>query len=229
MHATICNTKRGHKNANIIRHRIAAPVGILKDNVAVTSLEQTLVDCAISFPLGISLAIADSALHLGLTTKTKLSNYSENKNCKRGICKAKKVIKLADPRPDNGGESYVRAVMIECGLPMPELQAPVENPDKPGHMYYVDFMFTRPDGAKVAMELDGMEKYENPQMTHGANMSEVMRKERRREALITSHGLQIVRFSYKEAIDPKILLPRLALYGITPKPKRGRPNKHRIG
>lgn len=225
MHVVISNTRRGKKSAEIIRHRIANPIGIPKDNVTVTSLEQTIVDCVINFPLLVSLPIADSALHLGLTNKARLINYLENRGSSRGVRIARHVIELADPRPDNGGESQVRAVIIECGLPSPDLQVPVEDLSRPGHMYYVDFMFERADGVKIAMELDGREKYESPEMTKGQGMGEVMRRERRREALLTSHGLQVVRFSYWEAIDLEILLPRLALYGIKPEKTNGKAGK----
>lgn len=204
------------KGTQIVQHRSINPTGFCKDGANITSVEQTVADCAATLPLVHSLAITDSALHLGLTNKSRLNSYLESALNRRGVRIAKRVVQLADARPDNGGESYVRAVMLNCELPMPDLQVAVENPLQPGRYYYVDFMFTRNDGAKIAVELDGKEKYENPDMTNGLGFSGVIRKERRREALITSHGLQVLRLSFSEASNPEVLLKRLAMYGIEP-------------
>lgn len=209
--------KRLRENPGLVQHRTSNLASLVKDGVSVTTIEQTVIDCAASLDLVYSLAIADSALHLGLTNKMRLETYLDSTPKRRGIRLAKRVIKLADPRPDNGGESYVRAVMLDEGLPTPDLQVPVENPDKPGHYYYVDFMFTRADGVKIAVELDGREKYENPEMTKGQSMSSVLREERRRESLLTSHAVQVVRFSFAEASNPAVLLRKLNYYGIAPK------------
>lgn len=221
LHVITQNNKSIRIHDELIQHRAEWPSGIEKDGALITSVEQTVIDCAAYLPLEHSLAIADSALHLSLTNKARLNSYLESRINKRGARVAKKVIELADPRPDNGGESQVRAVMLQCGFPMPDLQVPVVNPDNPTNRYLVDFMFTRPDGVKVAVELDGKAKYEDEEMTKGQSFTDVLRKERRREALITSSGLRVVRFSYSEGINPDILKRKLALYGIEPVKRRG--------
>lgn len=201
-------------------HKSSYSTRQLKDGIAINSVEQTVVDCAAEYPFQLALPIADSALHQGLTDKKRLTAYLQSRTNKRGIRKATRIIAIADPRPDNGGESRIRALMLELGLPEPELQAQIPNPERPGHYYYVDFLFTRPDGVKVAMELDGLEKYRNISMTGGKDTLHVMMAERQREAAITSHGIQMVRFGYNQALDSRFLLRRLALYGIAPQPKK---------
>lgn len=197
-------------------HRSSDYIGQLKDEVLVTSVDQTVVDCASQYPFCQALPIADSALHLGLTSKDRLNACLVDRKNRRGTRKALRVLELADSRPDNGGESYIRALMIENNLPKPELQAPIRNPEKPNHFYYADFLFTREDGVQVDMELDGMGKYTDENMTGGKKRLDVLMAERQREASITSWGIQVVRFGYKQARNPRILLNRLGLYGIEP-------------
>lgn len=190
-------------------HASKACASIKINGARVTPVEQTVVDCAAQYTFQQALPIADSALHQGLTDKLRLMACLNNRTNRRGVRRAKRVIRLSDPRPDNGGESSVRALMLELNLPVPELQVPISNPEKPGHFYYVDYLFTRPDGVRVAMELDGKGKYQRDALN-------AMMEERQREAAITSHGIRVVRFSYGQATNQSILLSRLANYGIEP-------------
>lgn len=200
------------------QHKVKNSIGLTRDGARVTSLEQTVVDCACQYDFKLALPIADSALHQGLTTKERLTNCLENRTNRRGVRKARRIIEYADHRADNGGESIVRAIMIENNLPKPELQAPIENPDRPGHFYYADFLFTRKDGVKVAFELDGKEKYTSKEMLGSKSSIDAMMAERQREAAITSQGIRVARLGFKDASNPSILLHKLAQYGVVPEP-----------
>lgn len=216
LHYFLGREKHGSELHGVKCHRSAQISCINKNGANITPIEQTVIDCAAEFPFELALPIADSALHQGLTDKAHLERYLENRINRRGVRRAQRVVETADERPDNGGESRVRALMIELGLPLPELQVPVPNPEKPGHYYYVDYMFTQQDGTKIAMELDGMDKYIDTSMTNGRSAVQVMMAERQREAAITSHGIKIVRFSYAQAMNPTVLLKRLRQYEIFP-------------
>lgn len=205
----------GRGTAHITCHRGEA-LGQQKNGALVTPIEQTVVDCAAYYPFRYALPIADSALHLGLTSTERLQSYLESRANKRGLRQARHVISLADARPDNGGESFVRAIMIENKLPLPDLQVPIEDPENPGHYFYADYLFERGDGTKIDMELDGKEKYLNGSMTNGRAAFDVMMAERHRESRITRYGIQVVRFDFKTARNPRALLQRLALYGVEP-------------
>lgn len=200
----------------LISHRVKDLVCVKRDGANVTALEQTVVDCACLYEFKQALPIADSALHQGLTTKERLNSFLEGRPSRRGVRKAKRVIWHADHRADNGGESYVRALIIENKLPTPVLQAPIENPDKPGHYYYADFLFTKENGAKVVLELDGTEKYTSAEMLGDKGTVDAFMAERQREAAITAHGIQVLRLGFKQASNPDVLLPKLAQYGIEP-------------
>lgn len=222
IHYITSRSNAGSGSDYLDHHRSEKLISVEKDGVALTSLEQTVVDCAANYPFQLALPIADSALHQGLTNKERLSNCLDMRINRRGVRQAKRVVEFVSPKPDNGGESRVRAIMHEEGLPEPELQARIPNPEKPGHYYYADFLFTRPSGTKVAMELDGMDKYLDKDMTNGRDSMQVIMAERQREANITSQGIQVVRFSYGQALNTKLLKSRLSHYGIVPKSKKRR-------
>lgn len=207
---------RNSRNKLLVQHRVDKPVGLKQNGACITSVEQTVIDCAALLSFQQALPIADSALHLGLTSKAYLNSYLEARSNKRGARKAKHVIDFAEHLAENGGESAVRAVMIESGLPLPELQVQIANPFNCGHYYYVDFMFTRSDGVKVAFELDGREKYQSASMLQGRSSIDAMMDERQREAAITSQGIRVVRLGFADATNPAALLRCLAQYGIYP-------------
>lgn len=197
----------------LVQHHLKVVNSSEVNSVCTSSIEQTVVDCAAEYSLQNSLPIVDSALHVSLTSKDRLRSYLNNRTCRRGVRQASFVIKYADGRPDSGGESAVRALMHELNLPEPELQAQIPNLEKPGHFYYADFLFTRADGTQVAMELDGQAKY-------GRDSLQTMMAERQREAAITALGIQVVRFSFAQAMNAQFLLRRLANYGIVPLNKK---------
>lgn len=216
-------TQQSGKNTTdkLLKHHHQSDFAALKKGtVQVTSIEQTIIDCAATNPFELALPIVDSALHQGATNSRRLAKCLARNAKRRGIRKARRAIKLADSRPDNGGESRVRAIMIECGLPMPELQAPIPNPEAPGHYYYADFLFTLQDHTKVAMELDGQAKYQAQSANAERSAIQAMMAERQREAAITAQGIRVVRFSYRDACNRKFLLKRLSHYGIVPNNNR---------
>lgn len=217
IHYTTAYSAGGGSAKHFKHHRAQTVDAVDVDGMRATSAAQTVVDCARTCKFGHALAIADSFLHKQLVTKEELEAYlAALKPGMRGIRHARRVVELSDPRPMNGGESQVRALMIELGLPLPELQARVPDPEKPWRSYYVDFMLTLADGTHVAFELDGLEKYENPQMTQGRDSTEVMRDERQREAAITAYGIKVIRMGFEQAMQPEFLLRRLAVYGVHP-------------
>lgn len=206
----------GGRSAKYFKHHRGSADRVSVDGIYVTSAARTVVDCAREYPFAYALAIADSFRHKGLVDDAALESELAAASGMRGIKAARSVVELSSPLPSNGGESQVRALMMELRLPIPELQAPVADLEQPGKKYYVDFMFTLEDGTKVAFELDGLQKYTDVEMTKGRYAVQVMRDERQREAAITAHGIRVVRMSFEQATDPEFLLRRLAVYGVVP-------------
>lgn len=197
-------------------HRAVRCESVRADGIRVTPVAQTVVDCARTYAFRNALAQADSALRLGLTTKPALAAHLEQCQNRRNVRRVQGLLTAADPRPENGGESVVRAIMMEQGLPMPELQYPIPNPEDPRRVYRADFVFDVRGEYLVDMELDGYDKYDDPAMTRGRTALKVHMEERQREAQITAYGIRVVRFGFWQAVNVDLLLRRLALYGVVP-------------
>ncbi|WP_448061325.1 hypothetical protein [Cellulomonas hominis] len=91
----------------------------------VTSLERTVVDCALTLAGGPALAIADSALYLGANRQALRRLLDERYGC-RGVVRARRVIERADARAESGVESLIRWTLAEVGLGDVELQVEVD-------------------------------------------------------------------------------------------------------
>lgn len=199
---------------HIARRYVRGDDPVLANDVRVTSLPRTLLDCMRSLEFREALAVADSALHLGLISHEDLLAYVlGGRRGMSGVERARSVAEMADPRPENGMESIARALMHELGFATPELQVPFVDPVNPRRTYYVDYCWTLPDGSLIIGELDGAEKYRNPLM-NGGSPTEKMRRERRRESRISIGRPAIVRFSPEEVRDVAYFNHLLETFGV---------------
>lgn len=213
-------TKRGNGNRSraALRHHRLMELGEVElvGDVRVSGCSQTVIDCSRAYPFGQALAIADSALRLAKTSREGLRELLRAQPGRRGNRSARRVVEVASPLSESGGESIVRALMLDLGLPEPELQASVPSVLHPGRVYRVDFLFKPASASPVAFELDGLAKYQVADMTGGRSAVEIMAAERQREAEITAGGIRVVRMGFHQASDPETLLHRLAAYGVVP-------------
>lgn len=182
--------------------------------IRVTPLKTTLLDCLCQANFSQGLAIADSALHWRLVDADGLREHVERSGFRRkGIRTARRVLRWMDGGSDNGGESMARAVMIELGFQLPELQVEVADPLTPGGMWRVDFCWRLPDGRVVIGELDGGGKY----LADGEGAAEAldhMRRERLRESRLNLTGAMVIRFSFEQAMDRAYMERLLANAGV---------------
>jgi hypothetical protein len=186
---------------------------VMADGVAVTSLERTVMDCCARLSFRHGLAIADSALRVSGLGREHFMEYINSHREIIGWSRALDPLAWADGRAANGGESLARAVMIEQGFMVPDLQVMVPNMVE-GGTYYADFFWELPDGTRVVGELDGLDKYCEPSMTGGRSIARVMSDERRRESRIGAARCLVMRFSFDEAVRVDPLVELLEVYGI---------------
>ena len=183
----------------------------------VTSFARTIYDCLRMLPFPLALAVADSALRIKCISRSRLA-VTESKVCgtRRGLKRVLDIIDLADGRAENGGESKVRAAIISLGFESPDLQRVFADRLNPSQDYRVDFAWELPDKTVVVGELDGKDKYVDPQMTEGKSAGEVLFAERRREAHLTlaDKPVRVMRFSYAEACDKQFFEHLLSSYGV---------------
>nr|WP_157885839.1 hypothetical protein [Parolsenella massiliensis] len=86
---------------------------------------------------------------------------------------------------------------------------------KPKAPLRLDLVLASSDGTLIDLEVDGSDKYVNPQMNGRSPLKALMR-ERQREAGITSRGYKVMRVTVAQARDREWFKQRLAAYGVFP-------------
>ncbi len=100
--------------------------------IPVTGFTQTVFECLREAPFSLGLAIADSALRrTGQSPEQLCAQIAREQKRRHGLRRVAEVISYADGRSENGGESRVRAFLIEQGYLLPELQVELPNPLDP--------------------------------------------------------------------------------------------------
>ena len=184
--------------------------------VRVTALPRTAFDCLKDATFVDGLALADRALRL-CATERRTAFRGEIRRLARGRKGGRRAVGIrgyADALSESWAESAVRALIIMKGFTLPKLQVPFDQPLNPGHSYHVDMLFTRPDGSKVIGEVDGFEKYWNPEMLAGRSTARVLADEQHRESQLTMYGMPVMRISVDDIMRPQRLYRKLEAYGI---------------
>ncbi|NEG78250.1 hypothetical protein [Bifidobacterium avesanii] len=179
-------------------HHVPGLTVAVRDGLRITTLVQTVFDCArmMSFPQ--ALAIGDAAMRLHRLTDDEFGSFLDDHRGFKGITNARKVARYMDARSDNGGESIVRALLIEWGYAVPLLQQWITDPVR-GRRYRVDFLWILPNGDMIVLELDGREKYANPVMLGDGDGVDALLAEKEREDNIRLHdGIRFVRTTFLE-------------------------------
>ena len=162
----------------------------------VTTLERTLVDCAMSLPARAGLVVVDAGLHVGANLAT-CAQILEDLSPRRGSRIARAVLDHADDGAESPGESLLRYVLLRAGLPPPETQVNV--PTRLGE-YWGDVGWRE---WKVLAEYDGRAKY-------GGRGSEPLVAEKRRQDAIEDEGWRVLRVVAEDLNDPAGLVRRVA-------------------
>ncbi|WEV52993.1 hypothetical protein [Bifidobacterium sp. ESL0704] len=185
---------------------------IVHDGIRITPPERTLVDCGLRYSYMQSLGIFDSALRFGMTTRKDIADTCSG--LRKDCSPIQKLLRDADEKSENGGESLCRATILEAGLARPELQHEFRDPANRKHIFRTDFLWTC-DHKTVVLEYDGMEKYTNQHMTNGHDTRRVVYDERNREDALRRAGVTaILRTDYEELRRPQTLIQKLLNNGV---------------
>jgi hypothetical protein len=162
-----------------------------------TSVARTVADIARASTFAEGVAVADSALRLGKTSKSEIRGVLAS--CKRwpGVEQARQVVDFATWVAESVLESWARVVFHEHGLPEPQLQVPI--PGKSGVFAGRADMCWR--GYWTIAEADGMGKYQ----TH-----DDLKDQYRRDRRLQDAGWEVVHFSWDELLkDPADVVARI--------------------
>ena len=209
-------SRRGNLAHSPIRwHQSAIGGAETVQGIRVTSLEETTLDCLRMLAFDDGLAIADGFLRrTGMARSQLMSRIEEHCRGRCGVGQARITASFADGRAESGGESILRAHLIELGYQAPRLQVEVPDPIDTGRSFRLDMVLTSARGQLVDIELDGRGKYDDKDMTGGADPEEVRRRERLRESRITAYGFQVIRLSFENACNTPYLIRVLSAFGI---------------
>ncbi len=120
----------------MVHQRTGAPLKRVAGRLATTPA-WTAVEVARQLARPRALAALDGALHVMCCTRAELECAVAEQKGRRGIVKVRELLQYADGRAESGMESEARLVMIDYGLPLPELQYEIRALD--GTVHRVDF------------------------------------------------------------------------------------------
>ncbi|TCC52505.1 hypothetical protein E0H75_01675 [Kribbella capetownensis] len=160
------------------------------DGVPVTALPRALVETACTASFEAAVVAADAVLRESGLEDAELRRLLQAIEFWPGSPTARAAMQFASPLSESVGESRLRVLMHQFGLPDPVLQA--EFYDADGFVARVDFDF--PSDATI-VEFDGLLKY-------GAGSPEVLVREKRREDRLRAIGRQVVRVTWADFNRP---------------------------
>jgi len=163
--------RSGGRRRNDVRHhlyKIPPEQRTMRHGMRVTTLERTLVDCAMSLGRRDGLIIADAALHVG-ADRAVCAAILDKLSGRRGVVAARWILDVADAGAESASESWLRFTVLLAGLPRPETQVRVETPEG---TYWGDVGWP---AERVILEYDGVAKYE----ANGSASEAVLAEKRR--------------------------------------------------
>jgi hypothetical protein len=198
----------------------------VRGGVPVTSLERTVFDILRTESRETALAIADAAFRLVAYEEAKriydvgaaeifraaMRRRIASAPGARGIRQARFMVGFADGRADGPLESVSRLYLIDLGFAAPRLQVPFPGPK--GEEWEIDLGL-----ADVGAwgEVDGLGKYQAPEMLQGRTTADVVLAEKMREDWIRGRSQwKFARWGAKHVVTAQSLQSRLAQFHIHP-------------
>ncbi|KAA0110372.1 hypothetical protein CIW47_09035 [Mycolicibacterium sp. P1-5] len=135
----------------VVHQRTASPVQWVAGRRA-TAPAWTAVEVARQLRRPRALATLDAALRSRWCTSGDLERAVLRQRGRRGITAVRELLPFADARAESAMESEARLVMLDHGLPRPELQFTISSPN--GQRWRVDFAWP---AARVAAEYESVE------------------------------------------------------------------------
>ncbi|MFF0338667.1 hypothetical protein [Kribbella sp. NPDC004875] len=179
---------RGGRVAGVRHHR-----GRLTDadltsvgGLPVTTVPRALFEMACTSSFAAAVVAADAVLRDRPPTEADARRLLAATEFWPGSATARAALTFADPLSESVGESRLRVLMHNHGLPEPVLQATFTDAD--GFIARVDFFFP---AERTVVEFDGLLKYADGDGT-------VLVREKRREDRLRALGLEVVRVTWAD-------------------------------
>ncbi|KUG57454.1 hypothetical protein AVL62_13605 [Serinicoccus chungangensis] len=197
--AHLCRTDGGRSSQDavvVVHRRVPREFVVDLEIGQAVQVALAVLQVAARFGVESGLVSADAALRHGRATRAGLDRALPVLGGGRGQLRAARTVELASGLSESAGESRTRWLLLTLGLPLPEQQAQIVDRDG-SFVARVDFLY-RDRG--VVVEFDGMLKYDDP----GALRQEKLREDRLREL-----GYEVVRLTWADLADPRVVQQRL--------------------
>lgn len=201
------------RDYGLVRHHYMRTVQYeIVDGVRVTPLPRTAFDCMRKQDFPDALAIGEAVLRERVMTKTSMRRQFLTLPGKRKAG-ALKALEHATGRTENGGEAYALGVMLDERFMEPSLQEEIVYPYDLAHRDRVDFAW-HVDGGLIVAELDGRVKYRDQSMFLNGDLSATIIAEKEREERVRLVAGEVIRFSFREAMERTPLIRKLLKAGV---------------
>jgi hypothetical protein len=190
----------GRAGSFVCQHAARPPVHESAEvgGVRVTTGPRAVVEAVRMTPYPVGVSVVDQALRLRVATMAQLTEALRLFTNRPGTRSATRAVQFADGRAESVGESRLRVVLADLGLPAPIPQAEIR--DSLGRLVArVDFLFDR---WGVIVEFDGAVKY-------GDGSPDSLIAEKVREDRLRDLGYQVVRVCWADLTHPAELLARI--------------------
>lgn len=176
-----------------------------RDDHWITSPTRTVLDVASHDGLETGVIVGDDFVHRGLTSDAELRRMYAPMSMWPNMLAVRLVLELIDGRAESVGETLIRLLCRNMGLPRPELQWEVRRPD--GRLAgRADFAW--PD-RRAFGEFDGTTKYLRFRRPGETIEQAVLREKRREDLLRELTGWTMIRFVWADIFTPAITAARI--------------------
>jgi hypothetical protein len=187
---------RSDRSADVHRSRFEPGEITVIDGLRVVSPARAIAETACTSSYEVGVVLGDAALHQRLVTSEALVTTADRHHFWAGSPAARAAARFADGLSESVGESRVRVLMANHGLPVPRLQVEIRDAD--GRLIgRVDFLVAD----RLIIEFDGAAKYGD---TADAVLAEKWREDRLRAC-----GYRVIRLSWADLDQPEVVAARI--------------------
>lgn len=189
--------QRSDAIADVHRTRFGPGEITVVDGLRVVSAARAIVESACVSSYEVGVVLADAALRHRLVTAEALVTTADRHQYWRGSPAARAAARFADGLSESVGESRLRVLMANHGLPQPVLQAEIRDQD--GRLIgRVDFLLP----GRLIVEFDGALKY--------GDTGDVVVAEKWREDRLRGLGYRVLRVSWGDLDRPQTTADRIS-------------------
>lgn len=150
----------------------------LIQGLPVTTPHRTALDLGCKLQRHHALSSIDAMLRLGGMSTESLYADLERFRRRRGVVQLRELLSMADPGAESPGESWVRLVILDAGLPRPVVQFWVEQDGTP--VFRLDLAYP---ALRICVEFDGRQFHTS---------DEDRARDETRRAWLRAHGWRVI-------------------------------------